>query len=42
MAKTEASSIVFALERPHLCMLYDEPLSKTETAQICIAHEPAN
>jgi DNA-binding MarR family transcriptional regulator len=27
---------------PHLCMLYDEPLSETETAQICIAHEPAN
>jgi hypothetical protein len=27
---------------PHLCMLFDEPLSETETAQICIAHEPAN
>ncbi|MGE3874113.1 MAG: MarR family winged helix-turn-helix transcriptional regulator [Parvibaculaceae bacterium] len=26
---------------PHLCMLFDEPLSAAETSQICIAHEPA-
>jgi DNA-binding MarR family transcriptional regulator len=26
---------------PHLCMLFDEPLSATESSQICIAHEPA-
>jgi DNA-binding MarR family transcriptional regulator len=26
---------------PHLCMLFDEPLSEIETTQICIAHEPA-
>jgi DNA-binding MarR family transcriptional regulator len=26
---------------PHLCMLFDEPLSTTESSQICIAHEPA-
>ncbi len=26
---------------PHLCMLFDEPLSTTEASQICIAHEPA-
>jgi DNA-binding MarR family transcriptional regulator len=25
---------------PHLCMLFDEPLSATEASQICIAHEP--
>lgn len=25
---------------PHLCMLYDLPISAAETAQICIAHEP--
>ncbi|QIG48670.1 winged helix-turn-helix transcriptional regulator [Nordella sp. HKS 07] len=27
---------------PHLCMLFDLPISTTEVAQICIAHEPAN
>ncbi len=27
---------------PHLCMLYDVPISAAETAQICIAHEPAS
>jgi DNA-binding MarR family transcriptional regulator len=26
---------------PHLCMLFDEPLSESETVQICITHEPA-
>lgn len=26
---------------PHLCMLYDEPITVAETMQICIAHEPA-
>lgn len=26
---------------PHLCMLFDEPLSEKEAMQICIAHEPA-
>jgi DNA-binding MarR family transcriptional regulator len=26
---------------PHLCMLFDEPLSAAELSQICIAHEPA-
>ena len=26
---------------PHLCMLYDVPVSAAESAQICIAHEPA-
>ena len=26
---------------PHLCMLFDESLSATETGQVCIAHEPA-
>jgi DNA-binding MarR family transcriptional regulator len=26
---------------PHLCMLYDEPLTEAEAMQICIAHEPA-
>jgi DNA-binding MarR family transcriptional regulator len=26
---------------PHLCMLFDESLSATESSQICIAHEPA-
>ena len=26
---------------PHLCMLFDEPLSAAESSQICIAHEPA-
>ncbi|WP_368904439.1 MarR family winged helix-turn-helix transcriptional regulator [Taklimakanibacter lacteus] len=25
---------------PHLCMLFDAPLSAHETTQICIAHEP--
>jgi DNA-binding MarR family transcriptional regulator len=28
------------LRGPHLCMLFDEPLSATESSQICIAHEP--
>jgi DNA-binding MarR family transcriptional regulator len=27
---------------PHLCMLYDEPLTEAEATQICIAHEPAD
>jgi DNA-binding MarR family transcriptional regulator len=27
---------------PHLCTLFDEPLSAIESSQICIAHEPAN
>lgn len=27
---------------PHLCMLYDVPISAAESAQICIAHEPAS
>ena len=26
---------------PHLCMLFDEPITAAETLQICIAHEPA-
>ena len=26
---------------PHLCMLFDEPLSAAESSQICMAHEPA-
>jgi DNA-binding MarR family transcriptional regulator len=26
---------------PHVCMLFDEPLSEAEATQICIAHEPA-
>lgn len=26
---------------PHLCMLFDEPVAERETAQICVAHEPA-
>lgn len=26
---------------PHLCMLFDEPLSATESSQICVAHQPA-
>jgi len=25
---------------PHLCMLFDAPMSEQETTQICIAHEP--
>jgi DNA-binding MarR family transcriptional regulator len=28
-------------QRPHLCMLFDEPLTEAETTQICVAHEPA-
>lgn len=26
---------------PHLCMLFDAPMATRETAQICVAHEPA-
>ena len=27
---------------PHLCMLYEEPLSAQESRLVCIAHQPAN